>query len=858
MTRRITGLLMLSIAAISGGQGNYYTRLARDDYYLKGGEPPGAWLGRGAQTLGLSGKVGEKEFKNLLAGLSPDGREGLVQNAGAKNRQAAWDLTFSAPKTVSVLWSQAPPEVRRQIEEAQAAAVKEALRYVEDAAAFTRRGRAGHDRERAGLVVATFEHGCSRDKDPQLHTLCLVLNVAARDDGTTGAITSKELYKAKMAAGALYRAELSYQLERRLGVIQKRPVHNDQERSWFEVSGVPQSLAREFSKRRQTIEEALQSYESPSAHAAAKVTLGTRGAKENVSRADLFSQWLERGRALGFTEEHVRALLGREPPRHDAAGRVNTAVQGAIQKLTEHQSHFSERELLRRAAEESQTKGLWAAVVRTTVSQTLQNSPEIVWLGRRDGEARYTTREMVALEEKLLAQADALRKTPSHAVSGETLEAAAAKVEKRLGHALSDEQKEAVRQVAQAPGSIQLMSGLAGTGKTTVLAAGRLAWEREGLAVVGAALSGKAAQGLEEGAGIRSTTIARLLGMPEKGYRGDLEKGPADDAKHHARMLARSALGKSTWKPAERVTLDEKTVLVIDEAGMVGTRRLQRLVEEAAKASARLVLVGDAKQLQPVEAGGPFASLARRHGAAELTEITRQREEWARDAVKKLARGEGGAALRAFAERGLLTVCDDRRQAMKALVSEWKKEGLGNPKDHLILTGTNLEAALLNRMAQKERSQSGELGGSALRVEGYEIRKNDRVLFTRNSQLLGVRNGHLGTVLGVDTKEQTLTVRLDTGKRVVIPVTDYGHVKLGYAVTTHKAQGATAEHAYALVGGPMQDRELSYVQASRARERTRLFTDRLEAGDDLKDLCRQVEKSRQKDLAHDIARSPEL
>jgi hypothetical protein len=288
---------------------------------------------------------------------------------------------------------------------------------------------------------------------------------------------------------------------------------------------VPTELTRECSKRRQSIEEALVTYANPSAEAAAKVTLGTRGPKEDVSREELFAQWQKLGRARGFTEEQVRGLLGREPPRHDVAERVNTAVQSAIQKLTQHQSHFSERELLRHAAEEYQTKGLWASVIRMTVSQTLRNSPEIVWLGRQNGEVQYTTREMMALEEKLLAQADELGRRPSRAVSDAALASATSTVERRIGHALNAEQKAAVQHVTQSPGSLQLVTGLAGTGKTTMLTAAREAWERAGLTVVGAALSGKAAQGLEEEAGVRSTTLAMLLGLPEKGFRGDLEKG---------------------------------------------------------------------------------------------------------------------------------------------------------------------------------------------------------------------------------------------------------------------------------------------------------------------------------------------
>src|SRR5262249_9678870 len=153
---------MLSIAALSGGQGNYYLALARDDYYLKGGEPPGRWLGEGAQQLGLKGQVEGPALKHLFRGFSADGAVPLIQGARNSNHHPGWDLTFSCPKSVSVLWSQAEENVRRAIQEAQAAAVREALDYLQDAAALTRRGKGGHTQERTKLVVASFDHGTSR------------------------------------------------------------------------------------------------------------------------------------------------------------------------------------------------------------------------------------------------------------------------------------------------------------------------------------------------------------------------------------------------------------------------------------------------------------------------------------------------------------------------------------------------------------------------------------------------------------------------------------------------------------------------------------------------------------------------
>lgn len=828
---------MLSIAALSGGQGNYYLALARDDYYLKGGEPPGQWLGKGAERLGLTAQVGGPELKQLLRGFSSDGTRPLIQGAGSPKHQPGWDLTFSSPKSVSALWSQADPDVRRVIQEAQTAAVREALDYLQDAAALTRRGRGGQTREPTNLVVAAFDHGTSRAQDPQLHTHCLVLNVGVREDGTTGTILSQPLYAHKLAAGAVYRAELSNQLEKRLGVVVER------RQSWFEVEGIPAELIDDFSKRREQVEKALADRGATGARAAAKLALATRQAKEHLPRAELLPEWQEVGRRHGFTSENVYTLMGRQLPRQDLAARVGTCIRAAAERITRQDSHFPERELVRRAAEEAQTMGIPASVLRHMIKQELDRSPEFVGLGRSDGEIRYTTREMLALEKKLLAQVESLKSLPQTPLAETTVRA--------VEGPLADEQRQALRHLTQSGGSIHLVSGLAGTGKTSMLRAARAAFEREGFEVYGACLSGKAAQGLEEGAGIRSNTLAKLLGMPQVGFRGELDRGPIDTLKDHARQVGRAALGKNTW-PVEPIRLTPKAVLVVDEAGMVGTRQMERLTETVLAAGARLVLVGDEKQLQAIDAGGPFGSLGDRLGRATLTEIRRQREPWAREAVKQIAGGEARAALREYASRGLITVTEDRHEAMRALVNRWKRDGAVNPRDHLILASSNAEASRLNQMAQTQRMLAGGLGKQALGIAGSDLHHGDRVLFTRNSKRYGVQNGSLGTVTEVDVANGILTVRLDRGKLVMVPVRDYAHLKLGYALTTHKAQGATTENAYVLLGGPGQDRELSYVQASRARGTTRFFLDKVEAGDDMRDLCKQLEHSRQKNLSHDL------
>lgn len=827
---------MLSIAAVAGGRGNYYLSLARDDYYTKGGEPPGRWLGLGAEALGLSGQVEGEELKNLLQGFSKDGEIKLVQNAGADNHQGAWDLTFSCPKSVSVLWSQADADVRRAVQEAQAEAVKEALDYLQDAAAYTRRGKGGTERIPTKLVVATFEHGTSRAQDPQLHTHALILNVGVATDGKPRTILSQPLYAHKMAAGAVYRAELSNQLEKRLGLALER------QKTWFEVQGVPESLVGDFSKRREEIEKALSERGASGAKAAEKLTLASRPSKGHQPRGELLSQWQEVGRLHGFTAADVDRLLMRQGHRHDLAGRADACIRLGALTITKHASHFPERELVRQAAVHAQTVGVSASVLRHRVKDALTRWPEFVRVGEKSGEIRYTTREMLALEKKMLSQVEELKALPSQAIAEKAI--------RSVEGALSDEQKKALRHVTEAKNSIQVVSGMAGTGKTSTLKSVREAFEKEGFNVIGACLSGKAAQGLEEGAGIKSTTLAGLIGAPGLGYPGILGVRPVAALEENPSRLRDAAF--EFIPPLEPVRLPPKTVLVVDEAGMVGTRQMERLTEEALKAGARLVLVGDERQLQAIEAGGPFASLGNRFGRATLTGIQRQREPWAREAVKMFAEGQAIAALREYACRGLVSVAEDRDDAMQALMRAWKGEGAANPKDHLILASTNHESATLNRMAQVQRTLTGALGKQAVSVGGSDFHFGDRVLFTRNSKRYGVQNGSLGTVIGVDTRHECLTVKLDGGRLALISVKDFPHLQLGYALTVHKAQGLTTQHAYVLLGGPSQDREISYVQASRARGDTRFFVNKLEGGEAFRELHKEIERSRQKELAHDL------
>ncbi len=810
---------MLSIKPIgsSGKEVSYYATLGKEDYYVKGSEPPGTWWGEGSAHMGLSGKVKGEQFRNLLLGLSPAGEKKLVQNAGDSKRRSAFDLTFSVPKSVSALWGIAAETERRAIERASEKALQAVLEEFDRLCVFTRNGKLGAETEKAKPIAAVFRHETARAvpgavPDPNLHFHVVVLNAVLRDDGRSGALDARELFSKnmKMALGALFRAELSKELEA-LGLASHRATKTEAGRtkklSWFELDCVPGELLREFSKRREAIEGFLKSKGISGAKASEFAALVTREGKKSIPREELLAEWERVATENGLSPEFIRAAFST-PQERNVAAESDAAVEKALRRITDERAHFSELELLRFSAEEAQARGVGIAEVKASVAAALV-SPSVVRLAENNGKARFTTKEMLEVESRMLRGVEDSRGNSSHAISGETV----AEVFRSFP-TLSAEQREAVRHITLGEDCVSCVNGLAGTGKTFMLSVAREAWERGGFEVSGVTLAAKAAQALHEGSGIESTHLHRLL--------------------HELDGRKRK--------------LSSSTVVVLDEAGMVGTRHMERLLTEVERAGAKLVLVGDHRQLQAIDAGSPFKAIAERLGCAELTEITRQRESWARDAVAEFSEGEASSALSRFAARGLLSVSSDREEAMNKLVSDWTKVDTSSA---LIFAGTNLDVLSLNRLCQEKRLDKGELGKESLRVGNYAFHVGDRVMFTRNERALLVKNGMSGVVTEVDAERSCLRVAIDGGLSILVDAQRFEDLALGYAVTTHKGQGQTVENAFVLTGGPMTDRELSYVQASRARGETRIYTDLLLGGDDIEKLARQMSRSHAKDLAHD-------
>jgi Ti-type conjugative transfer relaxase TraA len=483
----------------------------------------------------------------------------------------------------------------------------------------------------------------------------------------------------------------------------------------------------------------------------------------------------------------------------------------ALNAITQSQATFTQHDLAQFAFRHSDGKDQFDAVMAS-----VRSSPELVALGK-DGkdQERFTSRDMIAVEERLSLSASMLATSERHGVVDRNRHAALDGAAER-GLILSGEQRDAFDHVT---GQTDLASvvGYAGSGKSAMLGVAREAWEREGYTVRGASLSGIAAENLEASSGITSRTIASL--------------------EYH-------------WKQG-REQLSERDVLVIDEAGLTGTRQMERVLSAARDAGAKVVLFGDPEQLQAIEAGAAFRSLAEAHGAVEITEIRRQRDDWQRGATRSLATGRTGEAIHAYGENGMVHEGATREDARADLVEGWDEARTSDPsKSRIILTHTNAEVRDLNIAARNKLRDHGELGADVdVGTERGErqFASGDRMMFLRNERGLGVKNGTLGTVEQVSPGH--MAVRTDDGRSVAFDVKDYAHIDHGYAATFHKSQGVTVDQAH-ILATPGMDRHSAYVGLTRHRDGVQLHYGRDDFADQSK-LVRTLSRERVKDMASD-------
>jgi conjugative relaxase-like TrwC/TraI family protein len=927
---------MLSLSKISSASGcDYYLELAREDYYLNGGEPPGRWYGQALGHFGLKEDdvVEAKTLKTLFAGYHPVTAEKLVQNPGSPKRTRGWDMTFSMPKSASVLWSQTTQENQQIIQQIHDDAVKAALAYAQEVAGHTRRGKGGREIDRADLLFAIFQHGTSRALDPNLHSHAVLQNIGVRDDGTTGTLHTQALYDHKMAIGAVYRLVVAHGMRTRLGV------HVEVEKDLYEVAGVCRTVCDYFSTRSREIREVMNRLGVYGSKAAEAVTLATRHAKESaIPREQLFELWQQAGRMLGWSRYEAEKVFNRDPFQPGMEVPLPRMAEEVFEKLVDNNTVVSKKEFLTRLATRAVVHGASLEQVKDAVEKEL-SSKRVVQAGLVGTEMYFTRADLQNAEASLAQLLKQAQGTRHHVLSREIYRKVI-----RDNPNLSDEQKQAVRTLTRRKGSVACLTGIAGAGKSTTNEVTKQAYLAAGYTVIGVAPTNQVARAMEESLGVPSTSIhalvnrdkgrevqqegkklvwkvdsetmesirkqlpsttilkigalrieaqatrplaglhdgllrgtrlAQFLGKTPWGYikvslpRRD-QKPLTPKAKPWRTLFSMAGVRLEVWKhppcwkgmgsmgriqvpflklnakAKDPTLIDKKTVIFVDEAGMVDTKLMKDLLHRAAAAGAKVILTGDGQlsQLQPIQAGNHFREIVRQTPSLELKEIRRQKSEADRAVVRHLASGQAEKAIQSLIERGRYHEAPTKEDAAAQLAQHWSENYRENPRSCLIVAATNRWNDHLNKVAQQIRRDAGLLGPETVPVGSTEFRTGDRVLFTGKSKDIGVIKGDFGTVTAI--RGSLMTVQLDTDKKVTVPTATFQDIRLGYSVTTHRSQGSTVDNVLIMPGPTWINRELSYVQASRARNEIHIFCDEKTAGVDQKNLIRRMNRSERK------------
>lgn len=483
----------------------------------------------------------------------------------------------------------------------------------------------------------------------------------------------------------------------------------------------------------------------------------------------------------------------------------------ALDAITAQQSTFSRydvaRFINRNSHEAEQFEAIFAKVMA---------SPELVALSRDKGDLdRFTTREMLEVEKAMVTISEAKAQTQTHGVNPKFVDAA---IEARN---LSEEQKAALSHITQGA-DLAAVVGFAGTGKSYMLGAAKEVWEKEGYRVQGMALSGIAAEGLEAGSGMPCNTIANRLLVWNNG----------------------------------REQLSSRDILVVDEAGMIGSRQMHAILSRAEEAGAKVVLVGDPEQLQAIDAGAAFRAITERVGFAEMSDIRRQKEAWQKEATRDFALQKTGEGLHAYDKRDCVHQYETKNSAISAMVERWDENRGQNPNEvQIMLAYTRADVKSLNESARAIRSQQGELGKDhTFTVERGEraFAEGDRLYFLRNeNKHLDVKNGTLATLTKIEGEQFTVRLDGEDKRQVSFNLKDYNHIDHGYAATVHKSQGITVDRVQVLASKHF-DRHTTYVAMSRHRESADIYYSKDEFANTW-ELTRGLSREGGKDVTVDYA-----
>jgi conjugative relaxase-like TrwC/TraI family protein len=801
---------------LSVGRQDYYIReIAKDrEEYLSGqGESPGEWLGGSAAALGQQGICSAEEFQRVFAWRHPQTDKQLGR-APRSDAMPAWDLVLRPVKDVSVLYGLGDDGSRRAARDAHQVGLRAAVAYL-DGQVGTRRGRGGAEHVGGeGLLAVGFTHRTSRAGDPLLHTHLVIVNRTLGPDGQWRTLDSRDLLAHRQAADAIYRAAYQTELSRSLGIRWGEPDR------WGNraIVGMPTELVRAFSKRHEQITAELDRLEADGRTRTGRlvqyVAHATRPAKTHDTPETLYGRWQQEARERGVDPARlVGEVTGRELREPALDGRqVGRVFEQLVSPdgLTANASTFARHDIVialgaRLAAVPPEELGRLA-------DRFLAERCVSVMAEHAAGERRFTTPELLKVEQRLIAVAVDRSGEQTALVSHAT-------VREALGAhpTIAGEQAAMVRDITQGDAGVAVVVGKAGTGKTFTLGVARHAWQLDGYKVIGTAPTGIAtvclgAEGFEDVA-----TVDRLLAELDAAGRSG-RRGPGR--------------GRDEVGPV----LDARTVLVVDEAGMLGSRKLARLLDHAQRAGAKVVLVGDDRQLAAIEAGGGFRGLHLRLGASVLSENRRQHETWERQAVEHLRNGDLDQALAAYRAHGRLVAAETPTQLKETLLGDWWR-AFQQGERVAILAHRRDEVDQFNTACQQLRDHTGHLGRDRLQVGDRSFAVGDLVVCGKNAlRTLGVANATTGRITAVDAEQRTITLQLKDGKPVTLTRAyleerprwwtrgnpDRRTLDLGYATTGHRSQSRTLDRALVRVAGT-EDHQWLYVAATRAAKETTFF-----------------------------------
>jgi conjugative relaxase-like TrwC/TraI family protein len=798
--------VVADVAKLAIGREDYYTREIaenREEYLSGHGESPGRWYGRGLASLGLEGEASVAGFRRMFEGRHPDTGQ-LLGRAHGKGAVPAFDVVLRPTKSVSVLYGLGDSATGRAVLDAHHAGLAQAVAYLDEHVG-TRRGHGGIEHVSGqGLVAVGFDHRTSREGDPLLHTHLVVANRVQGPDGRWTALDGRDVYRHRLAADAIYRATYQRELVRTLGVEwTDADQHGNRE-----LAGMPEELVRWFSKRADQIDAQVERLQADGRERTPRLVKwavhATRKPKQQQAPETLYERWRAEAADRGVDPDTlVRQVFGRtcdrdrdQPVSATLAGRLFDRL-AAPNGLTATASTFARRDVL--AALGAGLAGATRTELEALADRFLVERAVSVVADRAVEERRWSTPELLAVEQRLVAAATGRANEHTGVVSHEAVRATLA------AHPTAGaDQRAMVRDLCQGGAGVGLVVGRAGTGKTFALGVARHAWQLDGYRLLASAPTGIATVSLQAEGFEDVATCDRLL----------RELGTGD------------------------ARLDARTVLMVDEAGMLGSRTLAALLDYAERGGAKVVLVGDDRQLAPVDAGGGFRALRLRLGASELTENRRQRHAWEREALELVRSGLVDQAVAAYQAHDRVVAADSKTAATLALLQDWweafEQAERDPSQEVVVLAARRAEVDRLNTNCQQLLDLKGRLGPERLRVEDRELAVGDRVLCGHNAiRQLGVANGTRGTVTALDAERRTLTIRTDGSNSQEVTLARWyldgrGHVErnrrvdLAYATTGHRAQGLTRWRALVrLTGG--EDVNWLYVQLSRARHETRLY-----------------------------------